>query len=94
MECRRIRTAGIAYLCGHISITAMKKLLITLSAILLLPVSSFSKVPTAMTGEQADSVFSVNGLVIDLLTLLFPEESYEFIEKTDAIIGTVRAAKG
>lgn len=94
MECRRIRTAGIAYLCGHISITAMKKLLITLSAILLLPVSSFSKVPTAMTGEQADSVFSVNGRVIDLLTLLFPEESYEFIEQTDSVIDIARSAMG
>ena len=94
MECRRIRTAGIAYLCGHISITAMKKLLITLSAILLLPVSSFSKVPTAMTGGQADSVFSVNGRAIDLLTLLFPEESYEFIEQTDSVIDIARSAMG
>ncbi len=75
-------------------ITAMKKLLITLSAILLLPVSSFSKVPPARTGEQADSITSVNGRVIDLLTLLFPEESYEFIEKTDSIIDTVRSIKG
>ena len=47
-----------------------------------------------MTGEQADSVFSVNGRVIDLLTLLFPEESYEFIEQTDSVIDIARSAMG
>lgn len=72
----------------------MNKILITLSVVVLLPLSLYSMQSAHMHTVQADSSIMTDWTVLELISSLFPEESYTLLEKTDSVIGAIQSSTG